>query len=62
MCTDGNIPGIAVDDVVGNLYGVSWDGFVVVCNTTSPQLLNCWNILSGQGNLYAIAVDSSQRF
>ena len=48
---------MAHDWITGNLYGVSRNGIVFVCNTSSSELLDCEVLLSGQGDLIGIALN-----
>ena len=54
---DGVIRGLAHDWITGNLYGVSQNGIVFVCNTTRNEQIDCEVLLSGLGDLYAIALN-----
>ena len=58
MLADGFIRGLAFDWITMNLYGVSWNGHVFVCQAPGENgELNCRNLLTGQGTLNGIAVD-----
>ena len=50
----GEISALAADWITGNLYGVSYAGFVFVCDTTRAQA--CTVLRRDQGSLHGIAV------
>ena len=58
MIADEFMRGLAFDWITTNLYGVSWNGHVFVCQASGENgELNCTNLLSGQGKLNGIALD-----
>lgn len=54
---DGNLYGLALDWVTGNIYIASWGGFVLACDGRPTAPFTCATVLTGQGHLSGIALD-----
>ena len=51
-----------MDWITGNLYGVSENGHVFVCETFESGMLSCENLVTGQGNVQGIALDPNNGY
>ena len=60
--SDGVLRGVAFDWVTGNLYLVSSDGFVLVCNGSLDRAFNCATVINGQGDLIGIVLNPGEGY
>ena len=60
----GGLMGLAFDWIAQNLYVVTDDGYILVCNddARASKVFRCVTLLNGQGYLRGIAVDPNEGY
>ena len=59
---DGNITGLAVDWITGNLYGAGRGGYIFVCDTNTTGPLNCTTVLNSQEHFTFLALSPNDGY
>ena len=57
MHTDGNIESLAFDWITGNIYAVTFGGYILACDAATDRNFSCATVLSGQGSLRGITLN-----
>ena len=57
LIADGNIYGLAVDWITGNVYGGGSGGDLFVCRPVKTGEMACETLLSDQGQINGIVLD-----
>lgn len=64
IAPDGGLMGLAYDWIAENLYVVTDNGYIVVCNdgARTTKAFRCRTLLSGQRDLRGITVDPNEGY
>ena len=57
ISADGSFKGLALDWISGNVYAVTWDGYIIACNPRITGQLKCSAIITDQGDPNGIALN-----
>ena len=59
---DGQIFGLAFDWITGNVYVVTWNGFILACDGSLERNFTCVTVLSGLGSVTGLALDPADGY
>ena len=60
LIPDGVIYGLAFDWVVGNIYVVTWAGYILACGEGTTRTFRCYTILDDQPSAAGISLDPAE--